>query len=61
MSDEKKISFTVRCKNFFGLLPGKSIRDFAAEMKALTYEDKVEFCAAFNANGMPTLDPAPPK
>jgi len=56
MSDT--MSFVVRCKNYFGLLPGKTIRDFSAELKALTPEDKAEFCSLFNAIGLPT---APPK
>lgn len=37
-------SFTAAMKEFFGSKPGStSILDFAAELKALSHEEKVEF------------------
>ncbi len=36
----KKVGFAKVLKDYFGLKEGKTIRDFAEELKALTTEDK---------------------
>ena len=48
-------SLVVRCKEFFGLLPGQRLQEFSAEVVALSSEDKQEFVDMFNAAGMPTV------
>lgn len=57
MSEQKTLTFTARCKDFFGLHPGETITQFVAEMKALTPADKAEFHEAFNQMGLPTEPP----
>lgn len=52
---ERPKSLTIRCKTFFGLLPGQGLRDFADEMRALSLTDKQELCGLFNEAGMPTV------
>lgn len=54
VEDPKGMSLVVRCKQFFGLLPGQRVADFAKEYRALTSEDRAEFCTLFNQMGMPT-------
>ena len=54
------VSFMARCAKEFRR-PGASINEFAAELKELTHEDKVDLCKWFNKEGLPTLDPMPPK
>lgn len=36
------MSFTKACKEYFGTKPGQKLTEFAAELKALTPEDKAE-------------------
>lgn len=38
-------------KDFFGLLPGEALKDFAAEWKMLTPGDQQEIIAGLRANG----------
>jgi hypothetical protein len=47
-------------KNFFGLLPGQSISGFAAELKALSLEEKLEFHRMLNAAGYECDPPSAP-
>ena len=51
------MSFTARCRTFFGKRPGDTLMDFAKELRELTNEDKLEFCEEFNAMGLPTALP----
>jgi len=55
MSDEPRKTFMVRCKIFFGLKEGQSLREFSAEIKQLTAKDRTELTELFNAAGMPTI------
>lgn len=56
--EQAKVSFSMRCKSFFGLLPGQNVQQFAAELKALSYDDKEELADRFTAAGMPTALPS---
>ena len=47
-------NFAVRCKQFFGYLPGQQMSGFANELRQLTPKDKVEMCSLFNEMGLPT-------
>lgn len=38
----KTISFTIACKNFFGMKTGETLAEFSAEIKALTPADREE-------------------
>jgi len=51
-------TFVLAMKDFFGVKPGETIRDFAAELKALTYEDKMEFAMGLRKMGLDCDDPA---
>lgn len=39
---EKEQTRVVILRNFFGLLPGQKLQDFAKEIKGLTPADKIE-------------------
>ena len=61
MSEVKPVAFTVALKNFFGYMPGKGAAEFMTELKALSYEDKVEFARMLRDQaGIPCTDPLPP-
>lgn len=40
-------------KVYFGLLPGQKLRNFLAEIQALTDKDRIEFTAMLNDAGFP--------
>ncbi len=42
---EIKMKFGAACMRFFGKKPGESLQQFAAELRALTKEDKAELAA----------------
>ena len=46
MDPNRTYSLTTAMLDFFGKKPGQSVADLAAEFKALTVADKVEFKAA---------------
>lgn len=52
-----KKSFAAACREFFGLRPGTGLGDFAAELKALSLDDKREIAAGLRASGMDVEDP----
>ena len=54
-----KISFTAAAKHFFGFREGKGLTDFAAELKQLTIEDKLEIAEGLRQNGIDCEDPVP--
>jgi len=54
-------SFTAAMLQFFGVLPNQSNTQFARELRSLTYEDKMEFHAALNAQGILCTEPAKAK
>lgn len=53
------IAFVVAMKNKFGFKPGQTLKEFGDEMKALTPEDKHEFCLMLRSEGVDVADPAP--
>ena len=53
----KSKAFMARCLEFFGKKPEQTLKDFAAELRELTMEDKLEFHEAFNDMGLPTEPP----
>lgn len=52
-----EMSFAQRCKTFFGKKSEQTLTEFAAELRALTDEDKAELVKLFNEAGMPTAAP----
>lgn len=56
-----RTSFVKAMKDFFGLLPGQTVSQFAAELKALSHEGKLDFAAGLRACGIDCADPEPPK
>lgn len=54
------MSFTGCMKPYFGLLPGQTIGQFAADLKLIPYEDKLEFAEMLNGAGFQCDPPTPP-
>ena len=50
-------SFVRQMLDYFGMLPGQSSMQFAAELRALTVEDKREFAGMLCAAGFPCALP----
>jgi hypothetical protein len=44
MAEEKKTTSIKTIKDYFGFREGDSMKDFAAEMKGLSQEDKEQLC-----------------
>jgi len=55
------MNWTAAMKEFFGFRPGKGATDFATEIKALTYEDKLEFFVMLKDSGVDCEPPTKPK
>lgn len=55
------MAFAGAMKQFFGLLPGQSIGQFAAELRALSVEEKAEFHRMLNDAGIACDPPSPVK
>jgi hypothetical protein len=49
--------FSIRMREYFGYRPGQGANEFAAELKALSHEDKVEFAEMLNSAGFPCAPP----
>ena len=60
MADTTKVGFTAQMKRFFGFRDGQNVNDFASELRALSYEEKKQFCQWLNDAGFPTEEPAVP-
>lgn len=56
-----KVGFVKAMKDFFGLLPGQTVLQFGAELKVLTYEEKLDFAKGLRAIGIDCADPDQPK
>ena len=52
MSENQPVTFVVACKQFFGLLPGQTLQQFAAELRQLTPGDKAELITLFAGIGI---------
>ncbi len=50
-------AFAAQMHAFFGLLPGHGLQDFAAELKALSEQDKHELAVMLTAAGYPCEPP----
>lgn len=48
---EKEMSFVAACKHYFGVLPGQTTLQFAAEVRALSDSDKAEIAQGLAALG----------
>lgn len=53
-------SFIGGCREFFGFKPDQTLTEFGAEIKALSYEDKLELAQGLRDTGMDVADPAQP-
>jgi hypothetical protein len=51
--EQAKACFTKQMLDFFGRLPGQSAMQFAAELKALSEQDKRDFAAMLTEAGYP--------
>ena len=57
---KKPMSSIMILKQYFGFQPGKGLKDFAAEVKALTPEDKQELAdLAAKELGVSIVEPTP--
>jgi hypothetical protein len=56
-----QVGFVKAMKDFFGLLSGQTIQQFGAELKALSYEEKLEFALGLRGIGIDCTFPEQPK
>jgi hypothetical protein len=56
-----QIGFIKAMKDYFGLLPGQTVVQFGAELKALTVADKLEFANGLRSIGIDCADPVQSK
>jgi hypothetical protein len=52
-----QVGFVKAMKDYFGLRPGQTVMQFGAELKALSYEEKLDFAQGLRSIG---IDCAPP-
>jgi hypothetical protein len=52
-----QIGFVKAMKDFFGLLPGQSLAQFGAELKALSHKERLDFARGLRAVGIDCADP----
>jgi len=57
----QKIGFVKAMKDYFGLLPGQTVLQFGAELRALSHEEKLEFAKGLRSLGINCADPDQPK
>ena len=53
--------FVKAVKDYFGLLPGQTLLQFGAELKTLSYEEKLDIAKGLRAHGIDCADPDRPK
>ena len=53
-------SFVAACKEFFGFKEGQTLSQFGEEIKALSYEDKMEIADGLRKIGHDCADPIAP-
>jgi hypothetical protein len=56
-----QIGFVKAMKDYFGLQPGQTILQFGAELKALSYDEKLDFAQSLRSVGIDCADPDRPK
>ena len=47
----KNCTFIMACREFFGMLPGQTLQEFAKEVRELTVDDKKYFIELFKTVG----------
>jgi hypothetical protein len=52
-----QVGFVKAMKDFFGLLPGQSVIQFGAELRALSHEEKLDFAKGLRSIGIDCADP----
>jgi hypothetical protein len=57
----QKIGFVKAMKDSFGLLPGQTVLQFGAELRALSHEEKLNFATGLRSLGIDCADPEQPK
>jgi hypothetical protein len=53
-------TFASAMREFFGFRPGDGLTQFHAELKALSYDDKMYYAQGLRAVGVDCADPATP-
>jgi hypothetical protein len=53
--------FVKAIKDYFGLLPGQTVIQFGAELRALSHEEKLDFARGLRSAGIDCADPEQPK
>ena len=56
-----QIGFVKAMKDFFGLLPGQSVMQFGAELRALSHEEKLDFAQGFGPSASTAPIPSSPR
>jgi hypothetical protein len=56
-----QIGFVKAMKDYFGVLPGQTVMPFGAELKALSYEEKLDFAQGLCSIGIDCAAPDQPK
>jgi hypothetical protein len=57
----QQTSFVKAMKDYFGLLPGQTVLQFGAELKALSFEEKCEFANGLRGVGINCAEPEQPR
>ena len=56
-----KTGFVKAMKDYFGLLPGQTVIQFGAELRALSHDEKLDFVLGLRAVGVDCSDSEQPK
>jgi hypothetical protein len=54
-------TFTAAAKEYFGYKPGQTLTEFGQELKALSYEEKMDLAKEMRKIGIDCDDPTAPK
>lgn len=52
-----QVGFVKAMKDYFGLLPGQTVLQFGAELKALSFEEKCDFAQGLRALAIDCANP----
>ena len=53
--------FVKAMKDYFSLLPGQTVLQFGAELRALSYDEKLDFAQGLRSIGIDCANPDQPK
>jgi hypothetical protein len=53
-------TFIAACREFFGFKPEQTLNEFSAEIKQLSYHDKMELATEMRKVGIDVADPVAP-